>query len=472
MSDIVFSKVEGTACGIPTQRLNRHGAVFGATGTGKTVTLKVLAEQMSKAGIPVFLADVKGDLSGFLAPIEMTSKIQERVENLQQESYTPRTFPVEFFDIFGEKGIPFRTTISEMGPLLLSRALGLNSTQEGILNICFTVADERNLLLIDCKDLRSMLSYVQEERKELAKEYGAISSTSISAILRALLLLEKQGGDIFFAEPSFVLSDLLQTENEEGKINILQAQRLFTSPRLYSAFLLWLLSALYAELPEVGDAEKPKLVLFFDEAHLLFDGLSDTLQSQMEQMIRLCRSKGISLFFLSQNPTDIPDAILSQCGNKIQHALRAYTPKEQESLRKIAKTFRQDGQENLEEVISSLKVGEALFSYVCEDGSPSVAKHSFIYAPESSIAPVSESEIQRCVRQSDLLAKYEQGIDRESAYEILSRRIEEDSEKEAPSKPAYRGRSGAQRFTDSVLHSIGREIGRQISRSLLGIFKK
>ncbi|MDY3052319.1 MAG: helicase HerA-like domain-containing protein [Ndongobacter sp.] len=506
-----------------SDKINRHGAIFGATGTGKTVTLKVLAEQLSAVGVPVFLADVKGDLASLCLPAAVDEKIAARLEQLQLLDYEPQSFPVEFLDVYGQSGCALRSTVSEMGPVLLSRILGLNAIQEGVLNICFSVADENRMLLVDIKDLRAMLNYIDENKNELRARYGNISSSSVGAILRALLVVEEQGGDRFFGEPSFEIEDLLRTAPDgRGIISILASDQLLLSPMLYATFLLWLLTELYQTLPEVGDQEYPRIAFFFDEAHLLFRDIPPYLSQQIEQMVRLSRSKGIGIYFITQSPSDIPEIILSQCGNKIQHALRAYTPKDQLAIRKMAQNFCQDGSFSVEEAITTLAVGEALVSVLDENGAPTPVVRTMIFPPRSQMAAIDPLSRMQLLNQSALLEKYAQAIDRESAYELLAaekektikeqeeQRLVQEQEKqnqlaereaqkqqlaeqkrqEAQLERAQRAAerlaeaearrkareaakpSGAEKFANQVVGSIGREFGRQITRSFLGIFKK
>lgn len=403
-----------------SNKLNRHGVIAGATGTGKTVTLKVLAEQLSEAGVPVLLSDIKGDLASLAEKGEVTEKIAERLKKVHVEDFEPSSYPVAFWDIFGENGINIRTTISEMGPILLSQLLGLNETQEGILNIAFKVADEQGLLLIDIKDLRAMLNYVGAHASELRNLYGNIAQQSIGTILRSLLVLEQQGGNQFFGEPAFEIGDLFKTDaSGRGTINVLSSEKLFQTPKLYATFLLWFLSELYENLPEVGDLDKPKLVFFFDEAHVLFNQSNPAVQAKIELIVRLIRSKGISIFFVTQNPTDIPNAVASQLGNRIQHGLRAFTPAEQKNVKSVAETFRQEEGKDLVSVITNLKVGDAVVSTLQEDGSPSFAEVVSIYPPKSKLDAVDAFVRQQLVNQSPFYDKYAEMFDRESAHEQL-----------------------------------------------------
>lgn len=403
---------------------NRHGLIAGATGTGKTVTLQVLAETFSQAGVPCFMADMKGDLSGISQTGSMSGFIEKRCAEFGITSPEFGSCPVRFFDVFGKQGHPMRTTVSDMGPQLLSRLLGLNETQEGVLNIVFRIADDRGLLLIDMKDLRSMLNYVAENAKQYTAAYGNISAQSVGAIQRALLTLENQGADKFFAEPSFDIYDLLQSEQGKGVLNVLAADRLMLQPKLYSTFLLWLLSELYARLPEVGDMELPKLVFFFDEAHMLFDETSKALVDKIEQVVRLIRSKGVGVYFVTQSPTDIPEEILGQLGNRVQHALRAFTPKDQKAVKTAAETFRANPAFKTADAIMELGTGEALVSFLDEKGAPSMVERAKILFPLSQIGAVTEGQRGQIINQSRLYGKYDNVIDRESAFEVLMEEAE------------------------------------------------
>ncbi|MBR5300788.1 MAG: DUF853 family protein [Bacteroidales bacterium] len=398
---------------------NRHGLIAGATGTGKTVTLQVLAESFSQAGVPCFMADMKGDLSGISQTGSMSGFIEKRCAEFGIENPEFGPCPVRFFDVYGEQGHPMRTTVSNMGPQLLSRLLQLNETQEGILNIVFRIADDRGLLLLDLKDLRSMLNYVAENAKQYTASYGNITAQSVGAIQRALLTLENQGADKFFAEPSFDIYDLLQCEQGKGVMNVLAADKLMLQPKLYSTFLLWLLTELYAQLPEVGDMELPKLVFFFDEAHMLFDETSKALVDKIEQVVRLIRSKGVGVYFVTQSPTDIPEEILGQLGNRVQHALRAFTPKDQKAVKTAAETFRANPEFKTADAIMELGTGEALVSFLDEKGAPSVVERAKILFPLSQIGAVTEGQRGQIINQSRLYGKYDKVIDRESAFEVL-----------------------------------------------------
>ena len=403
---------------------NRHGLIAGATGTGKTVTLQVLAETFSQAGVPCFMADMKGDLSGISQTGAMSGFIEKRCAEFGITNPEFGACPVRFFDVFGEQGHPMRTTVSNMGPQLLSRLLQLNETQEGILNIVFRIADDRGLLLLDLKDLRSMLNYVAENAKQYTASYGNITAQSVGAIQRALLTLENQGASKFFAEPSFDIYDLLQCEQGKGVMNVLAADKLMLQPKLYSTFLLWLLTELYAQLPEVGDMELPKLVFFFDEAHMLFDETSKALVDKIEQVVRLIRSKGVGVYFITQSPTDIPEDILGQLGNRVQHALRAFTPKDQKAVKTAAETFRENPAFKTADAIMELGTGEALVSFLDEKGAPSVVERAKILFPLSQIGAVTEGQRGQIINQSRLYGKYDKIIDRESAFEVLMEEAE------------------------------------------------
>lgn len=464
---------------------NRHGLIAGATGTGKTISLQVLAENFSRIGVPVFLADIKGDLTGISAPAKPHPKIDERIEKIGIDDYQAEGCPSVLWDIFGEQGHPIRATISDMGPLLLSRLLELNDTQEGVLNIAFKFADDEGLLLLDLKDLRSMLQYMGDHRKEFQNDYGNISSASIGAIQRRLLVLEQQGAENFFGEPALELWDFMRTGAKGyGQVNILMADKLVNTPRLYATFLLWLLSELFEELPEVGDMDKPKLVFFFDEAHLLFNDAPKALVEKVEQVVKLIRSKGVGIYFITQNPLDIPEGVLGQLGNRIQHALRAYTPKEQKAVRAAASTFRQNPNFDTEKAIMELGVGEALVSVLEEKGTPSVVEKTLMCPPCSLMGPISEAEQADLVRTSPLAGRYDTMIDRDSAYENLQKRAEaaakaaEEAKRLAEQEKAERRSSGSRRqgigeaFIKSVARAIGSRVGRQIVRGILGsIFK-
>lgn len=454
---------------------NRHGMISGATGTGKTITLQILAEGYSRLGVPVFLADIKGDLSGITVPGQPHEKIFERIQQIGLEGFQYRSNPAVFWDIFAKTGHPVRTTISEMGPLLLSNLLELNDTQTGVLYSCFKIADDQGLLLLDLKDLRAMLTWMGAESKALQAEYGNISSASLGAIQRKLLVLEEQGAAQFFGEPAIVLEDFCKTDfSGNGVISILDATELTTkSPRLYATFLFWLLAELFETLPEVGDADRPRLVLFFDEAHLLFDQAPKVLVDKIEQIVRLIRSKGVGVYFISQSPLDIPEAILGQLGLKIQHALRAFTPKDQQMVRAVAATFRSNPKIDTEAAIQNLKTGEALVSVLNKDGSPAPVERILIRPPESQMGPVTRQQREEMMRRSPFHGRYEQQIDRESAYELLKQkavRLAARSE-QVPQKARQRSSSResvGEALMKSVARSIGTNVGRQIVRGVLG----
>ena len=466
---------------------NRHGLIAGATGTGKTVTLQSLAEQFSRIGVPVFMADFKGDLSGMSQVGGGNAKVEARVQQLGLSDYANRAYPVMFWDMFGEKGHPVRTTLSEMGPLLLSRMLNLNEVQGGVLNAIFRIADDNGMLLLDMKDLRSMAQHCAENSATYQAQYGNISAASVGAIQRALLQLETEGGDVLFGEPALNFEDLMQTDAKGlGFINILAADKLLNSPRVYATLLLWLLSELFEKLPEVGDLDKPKLVFFFDEAHLLFNDAPAILMQKIEQVVRLVRSKGVGVYFVSQNPLDIPDVVLGQLGNRVQHALRAFTPRDQKAVQVAAQTFRANPKLEVATVITELGVGEALVSFLDEKGAPTPVERVFICPPESRVGPANDAERAQVMAQSLVAGVYDKAVDRESAYEILKQRAEQataaaQAEKQAPQE-ASSGfdlggiLGGGSSRSDSVLESaaksaaraIGSQLGRAIVRGVLG----
>ena len=419
------------ALSITGKMANRHGLIAGATGTGKTVTLQVMAETFCQAGVPCFMADMKGDLSGISQVGKMSGFIEKRLPEFGIENPEFQACPVRFFDVFGEQGHPMRATISQMGPQLLSRLMSLNETQDGVLNIVFRIADERGLLLIDVKDLRSMLDWVSKHAKEYTTKYGNISSVTIGAIQRALLQLESQGADKFFGEPSFDIYDLMQCEGGKGVMNVLAADKLMMQPKLYSTYLLWLLSELYSTLPEVGDLALPKLVFFFDEAHMLFTDTSKALLDKIEQVIRLVRSKGVGIYFITQSPTDIPENILGQLGNRVQHALRAYTPKDQKAVKTAADTFRANPEFKTDEAIMNLETGEALVSFLDEKGAPSMVERAKILFPLSQIGAITEGQRLDIIKQSRIYGKYDTPIDRQSAFEVLIAEAEQQALAEA-----------------------------------------
>ncbi len=453
---------------------NRHGLVAGATGTGKTVTLRVLAERLSRAGVPVFLADVKGDLSGLALAAEPDERMRERAAKLGA-TIDPAGAPVVFWDVFGQQGHPLRATVSELGPVLLGRMLDLNEVQEGVLALAFQLADDEGLLLLDLKDLRAVLQHVAERAAELQRTHGNVSSASVGAIQRQLLALEQQGGDQFFGEPALDLDDLLAVDGRgEGIVNVLAADKLLLAPRLYATFLLWLLSELYERLPEVGDPEKPRLVFFFDEAHLLFRDAPRALLEKVEQVVRLVRSKGVGVYLVTQNPLDVPDAVLGQLGNRVQHALRAFTPRDQKAVRTAAETFRPNPRVDAVTAITQLEVGEALVSLLDAKGTPVPVERAFVLPPRSRLAPLSPDERKRVMKASPVKGKYDEPIDRESAYERLQARTAERTSQEAP---RARGRASEPRselaetlgaMAKSVARSAGTQIGRELVRGVLG----
>lgn len=483
---------------------NRHGLIAGATGTGKTTTLKVLAESFSDMGVPVFLADIKGDLAGLALTGEENQRVRERLETLGINGFTFDSYPVRFFDVFGEKGHPVRASVSEMGALLLSRLLGLNEIQSGILNIIFRIADERGLLLINLADLRAMIRYVGDNAKEFTLTYGNISSQSIGAILRNLMVLEDQGAEHFFGEPELDINDWIQRDqNGKGYINILDSTRLFHSPALYSTFLLFMLSELFETLPESGDTEAPKIVFFFDEAHILFDDAPKALKQKIEQVVRLIRSKGVGVYFITQSPSDLPQEVLGQLGNRVQHALRAFTSAEQKLIRAAAETFRENPDFDTERVLTELGTGEALVSCLEEDGKPGMVRRAFILPPRSRFGIIDDELRKQIIAASPLNGKYNASIDRESAFEILEeeeKRDENDRQQEAARKErqqqwdlekkqweqeqksrrrnqsgsgsGYKRQTPLEKATNAAVSTIGRELGRVLIRGILGSLKK
>lgn len=476
---------------------NRHGLITGATGTGKTVTLQTLAEQFSAIGVPCFLSDVKGDLTGISRPGGENKKVTERLDKLEISDHQYHGCPVTLWDPFGETGHPVRTTVSDMGPLLLARILELNETQSGVLNLVFKVADDNGLLLLDLKDLRAMLQFIGDNANTFTTEYGNISAASVGAIQRGLLALESQGGEKIFGEPMLNINDLMQTERGCGVINILSADKLMRSPKLYATLLLWLLSELFENLPEAGDLDKPKLVFFFDEAHLLFTDAPAALLEKIEQMVRLIRSKGVGVFFITQNPTDIPDKVLSQLGNRIQHALRAFSPRDQKAVRAAAETMRDNSALDEERSITEMGVGEALISCLDEKGQPGIVERAFIIPPHSQIGPIDADQRRQLIESSLVAGVYEKNVDRDSAYEVLKARIEQANIKTAgntQSQPAagspstgssiggmlgemLGGTAGAggrrreglvEALAKSAARSVGSQVGRAIIRGVLG----
>ena len=459
------------ALSITGKMANRHGLIAGATGTGKTVTLQVIAETFCQAGVPCFMADMKGDLSGISQAGKLSGFIEKRMPEFGIENPEFQACPVRFFDVFGEQGHPMRATISQMGPMLLSRLLQLNETQDGVLNIVFRIADERGLLLLDLKDLRSMLDWVSNHAKEYTTKYGNISIQTIGAIQRALLQLENQGADKFFGEPSFDIYDLMQTEGGKGIMNVLAADKLMMQPKLYSTFLLWLLSELYSTLPEVGDLPLPKLVFFFDEAHMLFTDTSKALLDKIEQVIRLIRSKGVGIYFITQSPTDIPENILGQLGNRVQHALRAYTPKDQKAVKTAADTFRANPEFKTDEAIMNLETGEALVSFLDEKGPTNMVERAKILFPLSQIGAVTEGQRLDIIKQSRIYGKYDTPIDRESAFEVLMAEAdqqlaeqEEEAAAKAEEKEAAKGKKKS-----GLLGKVGKAILTAITSTLATI---
>jgi len=489
--------------GLLANLANRHGCITGATGTGKTVTLQVMAQALSDIGVPVFMADIKGDLSGMAAPGAMSPKMAERLAMLKVEAPSWAACPVTFWDVFGEQGHPVRATVSDLGPLLLARMLNLNDTQEGVLQVAFRIADDNGWLLLDSKDLRTLLQHVGDHAADFRTSYGNISAASIGAIQRGLIGIEEQGGDQFFGEPMLNIDDLLQTDaHGKGVVNILAADKLMNSPRLYAVFLLWLLSELFEHLPEVGDVEQPKLVFFFDEAHLLFDDAPKALLDKIEQVVRLIRSKGVGVYFVTQNPLDIPDSVLGQLGNRVQHALRAYTPRDQKAVKAAADTFRPNPALDTAAVITELGVGEALVSFLDEKGRPNIVERAYVLPPASKIGPIDAATRQAVIASSLVAGVYETPIDRESAHEMLTKRVappppstSTSSSSSQPANPATPADSGGglggligglgdlfgasskrdsamQAMVKSAARSIGSQVGRELIRGVLGSLLK
>jgi DNA helicase HerA-like ATPase len=467
---------------------NRHGLITGATGTGKTVTLQTLAERFSAIGVPCFMSDIKGDLSGICRPGGGNAKVAERVAQLGLTEHRAQGFPVTFWDVFGEQGHPLRATISDMGPLLLARMLQLNETQTGVLNLVFKVADDNGLLLLDLKDLRAMLQYVGDNAKTLTTEYGNVSAASIGAIQRGLLALETQGGDRLFGEPMLDIADLMQSVDGKGVVNILAADRLMQSPKLYGTLLLWLLAELFENLPEVGDLDKPRLVFFFDEAHLLFSDAPPALVDKIEQVVRLIRSKGVGVYFVTQNPADVPDKVLGQLGNRVQHALRAFSPRDQRAVRAAADTMRDNPKLDEAAVITELGVGEALVSLLDDKGRPHVVERAYIVPPQAQIGPIDADQRRQVLRDSLVAGVYDEAVDRESAYEVLKARADQAARQAATQQntgtssgglldglfggaPGARGarREGVvEAMAKSAARSVGSQVGRAIIRGVLG----
>jgi uncharacterized protein len=450
---------------------NRHGLIAGATGTGKTVTLRVIAENLSCIGVPVFMADVKGDLSGIAHPGQENPKIAERVSKIGIQDFQYAGYSTVFWDLYGQQGHPVRTTISDMGPLLMSRLLKLNETQSGVLTLVFKIADDNGLLLLDLKDLRAMLQHVGDNATQFKTQYGNVSAATIGAIQRALLALEEQGADNFFGEPALDLDDMMQTDGEgHGVINILTADKLINAPKLYATFLLWMLAELFERLPEVGDPEKPKLVFFFDEAHLLFDDAPKALLEKIEQVVRLIRSKGIGVYFCTQNPLDVPDVVLGQLGNRVQHALRAFTPRDQKAVKAAAQTFRQNPKLDVEAGITELGVGEALVSFLDEKGQPNIVDRALIYPPQSQLPPLTASERDSIIKQSSLFGHYEKVVDRESAYEMLKARVPQAEKTTAAAGKTWQSEVAGtlSALGKSAARAMGTQVGREIMRGVLG----
>ena len=454
------------------QMANRHGLIAGATGTGKTVTLRVIAEGFSRIGVPVFMADVKGDLSGIARAGQDNPKNRERLEKLGLKEFDFAPYPTVFWDVYGEQGHPVRTTISDMGPLLLARLLNLNETQSGVLNVVFKVADDNGMLLLDLKDLRSMLQFVGDNAAKFRTKYGNVSTATIGAIQRGLLALEEQGGENFFGEPALELDDIIQTDSVgRGVINILTAEKLIHSPKLYATFLLWLLAELFEQLPEMGDPEKPKLAFFFDEAHLLFNDAPAVLLEKIEQVIRLIRSKGVGVYFVTQNPLDVPDVVLGQLGHRVQHALRAFTPRDQKAVKAAAQTFRQNSTIDVETAITELGVGEALVSFLDEKGRPTIVDRALIYPPQSQLPPLAAGERESIVKQSTIYGHYEKRVDRESAHEMLKARAPQPEQAAAKTAgTSWQSEAGGlfDAMGKSAARAIGSQVGREIIRGVLG----
>ncbi len=497
VTPLVIAKHEDTELTLLPALANRHGLITGATGTGKTITLQVMAERFSSVGVPVFMADVKGDLSGLAATGSVTPKLEARLAALGIKDFSPTRCPTAFWDVFGAQGHPVRATVSDMGPVLFARLLNLNDTQAGVLQLVFKIADDNGLLLLDLKDLRAMIQHVGDNAKDFTTEYGNVSVASIGAIQRGLLTLGEQGGEAFFGEPMLDIADLMQTDAGLGVVNILAADKLMSSPRLYSTFLLWLLSELFEQLPEVGDVDKPKLVFFFDEAHLLFNEAPPALLEKIEQVVRLIRSKGVGVYFVTQNPLDIPDTVLGQLGNRVQHALRAFTPRDQKAVKSAAQTLRANPAFDAETAITELGVGEALVSFLDEKGRPTIVERAFVLPPASRIGPLTSEERQALIKGSAIYGHYEAAIDRESAYEKLKARSapaasHSEAAPAADTPPAASGggwfgglgdllggssgSGGRNKGGDSVLgaaaksaaRAIGSQVGREIIRGVLG----
>lgn len=487
---LLIGKGEKEAFIMP-EMANRHGLICGATGTGKTITLKVMAESFSSLGVPVFLADIKGDLAGCVRSGTRSAAIDKRLNKMgiDPDSFEYKNFPVRFWDVFGEGGHPVRTTVSEMGASLLSRLLGLTDVQSGVLSIVFRIADDKEWLLIDLKDLRSMVTYVADHAAEFTTQYGNVSKQSAGAIQRALLQLEDEGGDLFFGEPDIQLADWMQTDTDgRGFINIFHCAKLYQSPLLYSTFMLWLLAELFEMLPEAGDLDKPKLVFFFDEAHLLFKNAPKALNDKIEQMVKLIRSKGVGVYFITQQPSDLPDAVLSQLGNRVQHALRAYTPAEQKAIKAAARSFRANPAFDTETAITELGTGEALISFLDSKGVPSVVEKATVLPPQSMMGAIDDDRRKAEIHADDFFGKYEVTVDQESAYEIITaenaeaeeeaekarQKAQKEKEKAAKEKAKSKKKSNSvlTKVGNSAMSAIGRELGKQVSRGLFGTLKK
>lgn len=485
MEKIFFGRGEDQAF-LLSNKANQHGLIAGATGTGKTVSLKVLAENFSAMGVPCILSDVKGDLSNISRPGQMNDNLSSRLEELGLEDFSFDSYPVNLWDVFGQEGMPLRVTISEMGPLLISRILDLNDTQTAVINAAFRMADEAGLLLIDCKDLRSLLNALLEDKDQYAKLYGSIAPQTVHAILRKLLLLEDSGGDVFFGEPAIEIADLLAKDpSGKGVINVISAAKLIQNPTIYSMFLLYLLNELFEALPELGNPDKPVLVFFFDEAHLLFESCPKHLEDKIEQLVRLIRSKGVGVYFITQNPLDIPSGVAGQLGNRVIHGLRAFSPKDKKNIDGITDTFRPNPALDIREAILNLRTGEAIVSFLEESGNPSIAQRVLVAPPRSSFTPLNGGEVQALVQSNPAYGKYSQAIDRESAYEVLERSIalrqkeeeleerERALEKEAQKRPKSRGSNDLLgKSVNSFLGTVSRAVGREIARNLLGTLKR
>nr|WP_274521631.1 MULTISPECIES: helicase HerA-like domain-containing protein [Ectothiorhodospira] len=481
---MLIGAADGRPVAITPRMANRHGLIAGATGTGKTITLQTLAQSFSDLGVPVFVPDIKGDFSGIAAPGELSDRVRERAAQVGLDELEMHGAPTVFWDVFGEHGHPLRLTVADLGPTLLSRLMNLNETQSGLMQLVFRVADDKGWLLLDLKDLRAMVGWVGEQRQALSRDYGNIAPASIGAIQRALLNLESQGADGFFGEPAVTLEDFLQTDEQgRGVVNILHAERLYrSSPLVYSTLLLWLLSELFEQLPEVGDADKPRFVMFFDEAHLLFKDAPRSLTDRIEQVVRLIRSKGVGVYFVTQSPLDLPEPVLGQLGNRIQHALRAFTPRDQRAVRTAAQTFRANPKLNTEQVIMELSTGSALVSVLDEQGQPTPVERTLIRPPASRMGPLSDAERRSLIQQSPLAGAYDTPVDRESAYQILEQQakaalsdatVEASTQRAAQTRrqgraPARRGDSLVTATAKSTARAIGTQLGRQIVRGLLG----